>query len=211
MLVWGSLCGPYPVWAALMAGGCLLVGLGWRRREGLVVSAFSVGTFILLEEELEQGSCVSRRAGPEILQTVLPLGACPLTCTEEGVEAGDGWLRPGPLGLTGLISSSCALLDGGGLSGRGGSRACGASALGPGVSFGAGCREAGGWTAGGVMGRLAMVCRDRCTWLPMGSWPPRSSWRPQPPSPPQAPSPGSTLPAPNYASPTPSHSKSSSP
>lgn len=62
------------MWGPLPSLGCFdgpgaASWWGWGGGgEGLVVPAFPVGTFILLEEELEQGSCVSREAGPEILR-----------------------------------------------------------------------------------------------------------------------------------------------
>lgn len=168
------------------------MGLGWRRR-GTGGLCLPVCTFILLEEELEQGRRV-RRGG----RARDPAGAPPTPgkpCPAHLHRRGCGGRRrlaegPGPLGLTGLIVLFLTLLNGRGLPGRGGS---GAPAELP--SWALGClsapgvgRQVGGQWVVDVMGRLAVVCRDRWTGCQWSRLPPSPAGR-LPASPrPQAPS-----------------------
>lgn len=196
-------------------GSCLLVGQGWRWR-GTGGFCLPVGTFVLLEEELEQGSRVSRGGWARDPADSAPTPGEPCPAHLHGRGCG-GRRRlaegPSPLGLTGLILLFLALLDGGGLPSRGGSGAPAGLppwALGclsaPGVR-----RQVGGQRVVDVMGRLAMVCRDRCTGCQWALLPPLQLAGPQPLPAPRPPARSNTLSAPNSPPPTPSHSKSSSP
>lgn len=80
----------YPVWAPLVARGAASWWGSGRGGEGLVLSAFRSVLSSSWRKNWKRDPCRQARPGQGPLRR--PPGALTqLTCTEEGVEAGDGW------------------------------------------------------------------------------------------------------------------------